>query len=122
MAIVHSILVYRLYYYTDTPFTFFQALRLIGSRSESLFSIKNILIHDLMSKVKKYQMIRWSSSLFITDMNMYNVANAMFTTYQDARRVRLVDGLIFETNILPVYIIYSIQGGPKVSTHTLALI
>ena len=25
-----------------------------------------------------------------------------FTTYQDARRVRLVDGLIFETNILRV--------------------
>ena len=26
----------------------------------------------------------------------------MFTTYQDARRVGLVDGLIFETNILRV--------------------
>ena len=25
-----------------------------------------------------------------------------FTTYQDARRVRIVDGLIFETNILQV--------------------
>ena len=29
-------------------------------------------------------------------------ANYRFTTYQDARRVRLVDGLIFKTNILRV--------------------
>ena len=29
-------------------------------------------------------------------------ARYRFTTYQDARRVRLVDGLIFETNILRV--------------------
>ena len=28
--------------------------------------------------------------------------NYRFTTYQDARRVRLVDGLEFETNILRV--------------------
>ena len=32
----------------------------------------------------------------------YPVQSYRFTTYQDARRVRLVDGLIFETNILRV--------------------
>ena len=34
--------------------------------------------------------------------NISIVGYYRFTTYQDARRVRLVDGLIFETNILRV--------------------
>ena len=37
-----SFTIYPLYYYT--PFTIFRALRLIGSRSEGLFLVQNILI------------------------------------------------------------------------------
>ena len=37
-----------------------------------------------------------------THLHQMLTVHYRFTTYQDARRVRLVDGLIFETNILPV--------------------
>ena len=63
---------------------------------------KNLTL-ALCSRVRDWRRIKHRAAHQTeTPRRAPNIYTYRFTTYQDARRVRLVDGLIFETNILRV--------------------
>ena len=70
------------------------------------------MFNDARFLERKSSVVCWRTSplrhtaqtiLFLLHIDRYK-----FTTYQDARRVRFVDGLIFETNIIRVSPVKSI--------------